>query len=114
MKKEEKKVLQKVLDDKEGLLSQSDLLNCIPDRNNKISHYLITSGFIEETMRNIKATGVPVTFYRITEKGRNALAPFYKRLWFSFKGDIRNITVSAITAIITAIIAILITNHYGK
>lgn len=114
MKKEEKEVLQKISSNKKGLLSQSDLLNCLSNSNTKISHRLITSGLIEETTRRIKATQVEATFYRITEKGMIALAPLYKQLWFSIKEDLRNIIVSAITAIITTIIAILITNYYGK
>lgn len=114
MNKEEREVLKKVSSSPKGLLSQSDLLSYVPNRNTKISHFLITSGLIEEVKRNIKATGIEATFYRLTEKGRIALKPLYERLWLSIKGDIRTIIVSIITALLTTAITILVTSHYKE
>lgn len=108
MNKEEKEVLKKVRDDSGGLLSQSDLINYLPNRDTRLSHSLITSGFIEEVNRKIKATQIEATFYRLTEKGRIIFEPFYKRLWFLIKGDIRIIIVAAITALIISIISKMI------
>ncbi|MFA6095421.1 MAG: hypothetical protein WC767_01100 [Candidatus Paceibacterota bacterium] len=106
MNKEEKEVLNKVLNHPTGLLSQSDWLNILPNRDTRVGHSLITSGFVEEVTRLVKVTQIEATFYRITEKGRNALKPFYKRFWISIKGDLRTITVSAITSLVTTAIGI--------
>ncbi len=104
----EKEVLKKIHDNPQGLLSQTDLINCLPNGNTKISHSLIAKGYIEEVSRLIKATQVEVTFYRLTEKGIMEFEPLRKRFWFLIKSDTRTILVSAITAIVTSIITILI------
>jgi len=88
-----------------GLLSQSDIMNCIPNRDTRITHSLIVSGYIEEVTRRIKATQIEVTFYRLTEKGHMVFAPIYKRFWFSIKGDVRTIIVAAITALVVSMIS---------
>ena len=114
MTREEKEVLKKVFESPIGLLSQDGLLALIPDRSTKISHSLITSGYIEEVKRLVKATQIEVTFYRITEKGRIVFASPPERLWFAIKGDVRTIMVSVITALLTTGITIWLTNYYGK
>jgi len=105
MNREEKEVLKKVMDNPSGLLCQSDLLNILPNRNTKISHSLITSGYIEEVVRKIKASQMEATFYRITEKGKMVFEPSLNRLWFWVKGDVRTIVVATITALIVSVIS---------
>jgi hypothetical protein len=114
MTKEEREVLRKVFDNPRGLLSQSELINAQPQGNTKLSHTLITSGYIEEVKRVEKARQIEITCYRITEKGRMVFAPPLSRFWHSVKGDLRTIIVSIITALLTTAITILITSHYGK
>ena len=113
MSKREKEVLKKILDIPRGLLSQSELINCLPDHDTRVSHSLITSGYIEEVKRIEKANKIEITYYRLTEKGRMLFEPLHKRLWFLVKGDVRTIIVSIITALVITTITILITNHYG-
>lgn len=108
MNNEERDVLKKVLDNPSGLLSQSDLLNLLPDRNTKISHSLITSGHIEEVVRRIKATQIEATFYRITEKGRAAFDPLYLKIWKFFRDTNNLSTVLSIIATILSIVATII------
>ena len=114
MTNEEREILRKILDYPSGLLSQSDFLNLLPNRNTRIMHSLITSGYIEEVTRRIKFQQFEATFYRITEKGRMVFAPFYRRYWFAIKGDVRTVIVSVITALLTTAITILITSQNGK
>ena len=87
MTKEEKEALKKVFDHTRGLLSQSELINILPDGNTKISHSLITAGFIEEVKRVEKARQIEITYYRLTEKGRAVFAPWIERVWINFKTE---------------------------
>jgi len=105
MKKEEKEALKNINNVNRGLLNQSDLLNCLPNRDTKLSHSLITSGYLEETKRLEKASQIEITYYRLTEKGRLVFEPFYKQWWFYFKGDIRTVMVAVITTIVVSLIA---------
>lgn len=98
-----KEVLKKVRDNSKGLLSQSDLINCLPDRDTRLSHSLITSGFIEEVNRRIKANGQEATFYRLTQKGYLVFEPWWKRTWAFFTND-----MAKILSIIAIIISILV------
>lgn len=108
MDKKEKEVLKKMKNHSTGLLNESELINCLPEKDTKLSNSLIASGFIEETKR-MKANRVEVTFYRLTEKGRLAIAPLYKKLWFYIKSDVKTIIISIITATIIALITTIIT-----
>ena len=76
-----------MFDHPRGLLSQSELINILPEGNTKISHSLITSGFIEEVTRVEKARQIEITYYRLTEKGRSVFAPWRKKVWFNFKTE---------------------------
>lgn len=114
MDKKEKEVLKKVCDNPRGLLNQSELINCLPGGDTRLSHSLITSGFIEEVKRREKANGQEVTFYRLTEKGRMVFNPIYKRMWFLIKGDVRTIVVAIITALVTTMMTIWITKLLNK
>ena len=106
--------MRNVFESPNGLLSQDALFALIPNRNTKISHSLITSGYIEEVVRRIKLQQIEVTFYRITEKGLMVFEPLPKRLWFAVKGDVRTIIVSGVTALLTTGITIFLTNYYAK
>lgn len=104
MNKKEKEALTSIHGVERGLLNQSDLLNCLPDRDTRLSHSLITSGYLEETKRLEKASQIEITYYRLTEKGRMIFEPWYKRLWFFCKGDVRTIIVAAITALVVSLV----------
>jgi hypothetical protein len=112
MKKEEKEALQNIYNSSSGLLSQSELINCLPNRDTKISHSLITCGYVEETIRRIKSNQIEATFYRLTEKGQNIFKPFHKRLWFSIKGDVRTVVVSVITALLITFLTLWLTGQF--
>jgi len=98
MKDKEKEILKKLVVHPEGSLSPHDMINVIAKRDKRSVHNLISNGFIEEvpTHKNDR----DYNFYRATDKGLLFFDKWYKRIWFSIKGDIRNIIVSAITAVV--------------
>jgi hypothetical protein len=108
MRKIEKHVLRKIIEIPHGLLSQSDLISCLPDGDTRISHSLITSGYLEEVIRRIKATQIEVTYYRLTERGRAVLGPWYFKFWFVLRNDIRTVIVATITAVAVSVMSRLI------
>ncbi len=73
------------------------MINIVAKRDKRSVHNLISNGYIEEvpTRKNDR----DYIFYRATEKGLSFFDKLYKKIWFSIKGDVRNIIVSAITAI---------------
>ena len=97
MKDKEKEILKKLVEHPEGSLSPCDMINVVARIDKKSVHSLISTGYIEEvkTYKNNKI----YNFYRATEKGLLFFDKWYKKIWFSIKGDVRNIIVSAITAI---------------
>ena len=97
MKGKEKEILKKLVEHPEGSLSPCDMINVIAKRDKRSVHNLISNGFIEEvpTHKNDR----DYNFYRATEKGLLFFDKWYKKIWFSIKGDLRNIIVSAITAV---------------
>lgn len=98
----------------QGLRSPSDLFNGIGQGgNDKVIHKLISEGYIEEVPQSRPALGggqQEITFYRVAEKGYRFFDPFHIKLWHSISGDIRTIIIAAITALITTVIASVITN----
>lgn len=98
MKDKEKEILKKLVKCPKGLLSPHEMINVIAKRDEKSLHNLISANYIEEveTHKNDQV----YNFYRVTEKGLLFLDKWYKKIWFSIKGDVRNIIVSAITAMV--------------
>jgi len=107
----ERKIL-KVVVDRGGLLSPADLINGIAQRDRKAVENLVVRGYIEEVPQDIKGIKLgstySVNFYRATEKGLLVFSPWYAKIWYGMRGDVRTIVISSITALITALIAIFI------
>ncbi len=106
MDKIEKNILEQVKNHTRGLLSPADMINGIARKNTKAVERLIIYGYLEKVPEYKPGPNgmQKYLFYRITEKGLNVFSPFYKKIWFMFKGDIRTIIVSVITAIITTLL----------
>lgn len=110
MTKNEKRILKAVVD-RGGLLSPADLINGIAQRDRRSVENLVVKGYIEEVpqdMHGIRGNTYTLNFYRATEKGLLVFAPWYKRFWFSVKGDVRTVLISAITAVIITLITIFL------
>ena len=110
MSNDEKDILKAVIG-RGGLLSPADLINGIAKGNRKPIENLVVRGYLEEVPQAVKGiklgTMYSLNFYRATEKGLLVFSPWYSKVWNLMKGDIRTIVISAITALITSMIAIL-------
>jgi len=102
MKKEEREVLEKFHNYHSGLLSPMEYFNLMSDRNNKISHSLISQAYVEEvpTIKN----DTHYTFYRLTEKAQRLFYPFYKRWWCVVRQDLRTVLIALVTALLVSLI----------
>ena len=98
MKYREREILRKLVEHPKGSLSPVNMINVIAKRDEKSVHNLIVTGYIETVETN--KYGRSYNFYRATEKGLLYFDVWYKKIWFSIKGDIRNIIVSAITTVV--------------
>ena len=111
MTKNEKIILKSVVD-RGGLLSPTDLINGIAQRDRKSVENLVVKGYLEEVPQDIKGiklgTTYSLNFYRATEKGLLVFSLWYARVWHGMKGDVRTIIIAAITALITSMIAIFV------
>lgn len=98
MKGKEKEILKKLVKHSKGSLSPHEMKTVIARRDERSVHNLISNGYIEEvpTRKNDR----DYIFYRATEKGLLFFDKWHKKVWFSIKGDVRNIIVSAITAVV--------------
>ncbi len=106
MHAQQKEILRGVVEYPLGLISQSQFFNSICKGDKKTAHILITSGFIEEVTRKIRETNQDATFYRPTLKGQAIFYPWYRRLWYLIKGDVRTIIVATIISLITSLVTI--------
>jgi hypothetical protein len=111
MSNDEKKILRAVVN-RGDLFSPADLINDIAQHDRKSVENLIVRGYLEEVPQDMKGvkrgTTHSVLFYRATEKGLLVFSPWYSKIWHAMKDDIRTVVISAITALITSAIAILI------
>jgi hypothetical protein len=111
MTENERKILKGVVD-RGGLLSPADLINGIAQRDRKSVENLVVKGYLEEVSQDVKGIKLGSTyslnFYRATEKGLLVFSPWYVRIWHGLRGDARTIVISAITALITSVIAIFV------
>lgn len=111
MSNNERKILRAVVEHHEGLLSPADLINGIAQRDNRSVENLVSKKYLEEVPRQHQGLGgnyYTINFYRATEKGLLVFAPWYEKIWAGIKGDVRTVVISAITALITTLIAVFI------
>lgn len=111
MTNNERKILKAVVD-RGGLLSPDDLINGIAQQDRKSVENLVVRGYLEEVPQDMKGiklgTTYSLNFYRATEKGLLVFSPWHMKMWHGMKGDVRTIVISAITALITSVIAIFV------
>ncbi len=110
MTEEEKRILKAVVN-RGGLLSPADLINGIAQGDRKPVENLVVRGYIEEVPQDMHGglgNTYTLNFYRATEKGLLVFMSWYVKTWSGIKGNIRTIIVSAITALITSLIAIFL------
>lgn len=111
MTENEKRILKSVVD-RGGLLSPADLINGIAQQDCKSVENLVVKGYLEEVPQDMKGiklgTTYSLNFYRATEKGLLVFSPWYTKVWHGMKGDVRTIVISAITALVTSVIAIFV------
>ncbi|MDO8604438.1 MAG: hypothetical protein Q7K40_03515 [bacterium] len=107
MIKEEKEVLRIAIERKQGLYSPAEMINGIAGHNRKLVEDLVVKGYLEEVSQQI-STGAVYNFYRVSHKGLILFSSWYKKLWFSFRNDLRVIIVSIVASSITTIVAIMI------
>jgi hypothetical protein len=88
MNKEERLILKAAIDHHKGLLSPAELINSIANGNRKRVENLVIKGYLHEVPQSIAdfPNGQKTLhFYRVSEKGINYFASWYKRVWFDFK-----------------------------
>jgi len=111
MTKSEYEILKLVVD-RGGLLSPADLINGIAKRDRRSVENLVVKGYIEEVSQDVGGVRLgsthSVNFYRATEKGLIEFAPWYKRIWFWVRGDVRTVIIAIITALTTTLITVFI------
>lgn len=107
---EYEKLILKAVVDRGGLLSPADLINGIARQDRRVVENLVVRGYIEEVPQDVKGIKLgstySVNFYRATEKGLLVFSPWYMKMWHGMRGNVRTIVISAITALITSVIAI--------
>lgn len=117
MTENEKKILKTVVEHREGLLSPAILINSIAQKDTRSVENLVATGYLEEVPSEhpgLNGGYYIINFYRATEKALMRFAPWYKRLWFNVRGDIRIVLISTITALITTLITMLIDKYLAK
>ncbi len=111
----ERNILEKAKSSNEGLLSPATL-NSMANQDKRSVENLVARGYLENVpvdKTNLHGGTYTLQFFRVTEKGLNVFEPWYEKLWFMMKGDIRTIIISVITAVIVTILTLLI-NHFLK
>ena len=110
MNKKEKEILKQVIEHPDGLLSPSTLINGIAHEDKRSIENLVAIGFLDEVPRERRGFNgnYTINFYRVTEKGLIFFEPWHIKIWSNIRGDIRTIIISAITASITILIAIIL------
>lgn len=107
MRKEDKNILRQAVQSGEGLLSPSIMINSFAQQNRGKVEQLVARGYLEMVPERIHTDRV-VNFYRVTEKGLVQFDPWPAKLWFWFRGDVRSVIVSAITAVLVAAVTLLL------
>lgn len=117
MKKETKEILKKAVDCPKGKFSPADMVNGIAGGNDKQVEWLVVHKYLENVpvdKPGFHGDYYTLQFYRVSEKGYTIFAPWYKRVWFFVRGDIRTIIISVITSILTILAAIFANRLIGK
>lgn len=78
------------------------------DDVNEAARMLIDKGYVTTIESEYEIAYKPT--YKGIVRAHQLLSPWYKRLWYAIKGDMRVVIVTIITAIITAILTALIYN----
>ncbi len=113
MHKKEKVILKAVTKHNNGLLSPHELISVIAKGDKRAVENLVAMKYIEEVPRenrDSQGSYYTINFYRATEKGILKFHPWYKKVWYFLRGDVRTIIVSIITALITTAITIFLKN----
>lgn len=113
-----KKFLEKIAEIDGGSLKREHIDELAKDDDGlRFVQKLIGEKYLDEyTKKHLNHSGgqIELTYFRISEKGYQILDPFYQRFWFFIKNDIKVIIIATITALITSVITILVSNFYGK
>ena len=110
MKKKE--LLKIIIDGNYKEYEYKNLIKLVGENESKLIRELIGTKYIDEVKRNVYAGSrgnIEIIHYTVSEKGYLVFEPFYKKIWFTLKGDIRTIIIAVITSIIITIITIYIT-----
>ncbi len=111
MSESEKAILKQAAEHPDGSLSEAVLINGIARQDRRSVENLIAKGYVEVEQRlhpGLGGSSYTINYYRVSEKGLTQFAPWYSRVWLNFKGDIRTITVSLITAVLTTIVMVFL------
>ncbi|GEM_PF-1330109 len=81
---EDKKLLKKAVESKEGLISPATMINSFAQGERWRVEKLVVEGYLEIVPEEIR-TGTIINFYRVRSRGFNQFAPLFKRVWFNFK-----------------------------
>lgn len=115
MNKEEEKILNGLVKSRLGELSPSEFINGIAQSDERSVQHLISKGYIATTIhqnRDLNGNYYDIPFYHATHKGLVYFEPWYKRIWFSFKGDVRTIIVALVTSLGTSLITIFVSKFF--
>ena len=117
MNAEEKRILRTLIEHPKGELSPADFVNGIAKRNERAVQNLKSKGYIDTTPhqhRDLHGNYYDINFYHVTHKGIMYFDPWYKKVLFVIKDDIRTVLVSVVTATVTTVVTIMITNMLSK
>lgn len=117
MNSDEKRILKALVEHPGGELSPADFVNGIAKRNERAVQNLKSKGYVDTTPhqhRDLLNNYYDVHFYHATHKGIMYFDPWYKKVLHAIKDDIRTVLVSLITATVTTIVTIVITNLLSK
>lgn len=118
MTKKEHTILEEAIKSRRGLYSPSDMINGIAKQDHASVQGLVVKGYLQEVPQDMPGihpgSTYSVTFYRLTEKGLLHGEPLYKKIWFHFRGDVRTVLVSVVTALLTTLITILLARLFNR
>jgi len=90
--KKEKKILEELVKNSEGLLSPATFISSIAKHDKRAVENLVIMGYVEEVPQHkpglTPGSTYVLNFYRATQKGIMLFAPLHKRAWFEFKNNV--------------------------
>ncbi|MDE2019278.1 MAG: hypothetical protein KGJ13_02935 [Patescibacteria group bacterium] len=116
MNTNEKRILKELVEAPQGELSPAHFVNGIAKQDQRAVRHLQSRGYIATTPRqhrDISGSYYDIPFYYATDKGFAEFYPWYEKLWFAIKSDLRIIIISAITSAITSLITIILTKVFS-